>query len=312
MADTRTRRPDLEALPVAQRPGFITDKIFPIQPKAMRQGTLYYQDIQSDVVAQTGRTGGVAPTENGVTDAKTTFNLENDEFIDREKIPDAEVAGLGGLDSAQQTAARIGKRAVGNAIEDLTAANILGNVSVTYTDIGSSFVGAVADGFDVVTDYAGDGQVGLVLSSTLFNLVKRYTDVIDRMKYTGVIPASANIVRNLSAEQLAIALGVDFVLIGNRRQWYSQSATYQTRGAIVKIPMPGSTPMPNEDVQVGRTLWFSPNGGEPQENELYECHSWYSEDKLSEMVDTRAYAEQHVLNVELIYGLAGIDAALTS
>lgn len=311
MADSRTRRPDLEALPVAQRPGFITDMIFPMLPRAMRQGTLYFQDIQSDVSAQTGRVAGTAPTTNLIADAQTTYNLENDEFIDREEIPDGDIAGLGGLDAAQQVGARRGKRAVGNAVEDLTAANILANGSVSYTDIGSSYVGAVADAYDTLQDYPGDGLVVLVTSSKLFNLVKRYTDVIDRMKYTGVIPASANVVRNLSAEQLAIALGVDGVLIGNNTQWYSQSVTYQDRQALVKIPMDKMTD-PIEDVQVGRTAWFSATGSVPAAPELYECHTWYSEEQLSEMVDVRAYAEQHVLNVELIAGLDGIDGALTS
>lgn len=310
MADTRTRRPDLEMLPVAQRPGFLTGQIFPLLPRAQRQGTLYFSDIQSDVSAQTGRVAGTAPTTNLIADAQTTYNLENDEFIDREEIPDGDIAGLGGLDSAQQVGARRGKRAVGNAVEDLTAANILANGSATYTDIGTSYVGAVADAFDSLQDYPGDGMVVLVTSSKLFNLVKRYTDVIDRMKYTGVIPASANVVRNLSAEQLAIALGVDGVLIGNNTQWYDQSATYQDRQALVKIPMASVDPI--EDVQVGRTCWFSPTGSMPAEGELYEVHTWFSDEQLSEMVDVRAYAEQKVLNVELIAGLDGVDGALTS
>ena len=47
--DTRTRRPDLEALPIAQRPGYLTGILFPMLPRAMMQGTLYYHDILSDV-----------------------------------------------------------------------------------------------------------------------------------------------------------------------------------------------------------------------------------------------------------------------
>ena len=93
--DTRQRRPDLEALPVAQRPGFLSGRIFPMLPKMMRQGTQYFQGVKADHAAQTGRTGGTAPTSYLVSDEKVAFNLENDEFIDREEIPDDEIAGLG-------------------------------------------------------------------------------------------------------------------------------------------------------------------------------------------------------------------------
>lgn len=307
--DTRTRRPDLEALEYA-RPSYITDKIFPMLPVGMRQGTLYYQDLQSDVAAQTGRTAGVAPTTTTAADAKTTYNLENDEFIDRQLIPDDAIAGLGGLDAAQQQRARVGKRAVGNAIEDLTAANVLGNGSVVYTDIGASIVQAVGIGYDALADLAGDGPIALVLSSRLYKLVKRYAEVVDRMKYTGVIAKDVTDVRGVSRMQLAACLGVDEILVGNNEQWYTQSATYQDRGALVMLPNGGVDP--NEIAQVGRTAWFSPTGGVPTDDKLFEVHTWYSEDKVSEIVDVRAYAEQHVLNVEHIYGLSGIDTALTS
>jgi len=307
MADDRTPRPDLAALPYTDD-GPLTGLIFPMLPRAMRQGTLYYQDIQADVSAQTGRTAGTAPTTNLVADAQTTYNLENDEFIDREEIPDGDIAGLGGLDAAQQTAARIGKRSVMNAVEDLTVANVLGNGSVTYTDIGSSFVAACQLGYDVLKDYDGNGEIALAISSRLFSLVKRYEEVVDRFKFTGVLPAPSRDVRNISQDQLAAALGVDRVIVGNNTQWYTQSATYQDRAALIKLPNPGMEP--KEIVQVGRTAWFSPTGAMPTGEELFEVHSWYSKEQLSEMVDVRAYAEQHVLNVELIYGLDGVDSDL--
>ena len=307
MADSRTPRPDLAALEYT-RPIFLTDRIFPMLPRAMRQGVVYWQDIQTDVAAQTGRTAGTAPTTNLIADAKTAFNLENDEFIDREEVPDGDIAGLGGLDAAQQVAARRGKRAVGNAIEDLTVANVLANGSATYTDIGSSLVAAAQLGYDVLQDYPGSGPIALCVSSRVFSLIKRYEEVVDRFKFTGVLPAAGRDVRNISADQLAAALGVDLVLVGNNTQWYTQSATYYARGALVKLPVQGVDPV--EEPQAGRTLWFSADGGTPAGDALFECHSWFSELKLSEMVDVRAYAEQKVFNVEHIYGLAGLDTDL--
>ena len=310
MADSRTRRPDLEALPVAQRPFFITDRVFPLLPKAMRQGTLYYSDIISDVSAQTGRTAGNAPNENTISDQKTTFDLENDEFIDREKIPDGDIAGLGGLDAAQMKAARKGKRAVGNAVEDLTAANILANGSVTYTDIGSSLIRAVGNKVDAILDYEGASRVALVISARLFHMIKTYKEIKASMAFTGVPITTLRDVRGVRPDQVAAALGVDEIIIGNNTQWYNQSSTYQDRAALVALP--DGNVEPDEIVQVGRTLWFSATGIVPAAEDLYEVHTWYSDEKLSEMCDVRAYAEQHVLNVELIGGLSGIDGNLTS
>lgn len=310
MADTRQHRPDLERLPVAQRPGYITGRLFPMLPKGSRQGTQYYSDIEADVAAQTGRSAGTAPNQETLSDQKTTFNLEDDEFIKRIEVPDDDIAGLGGLNPAQQKAARKGKRSVGNAIEDLTASNVLDNASVSYNDIGSSIIDAVTEGMGTVMDYEGDGPVALVISFKLFHLIKRYTEIKDAMAYTGVPTSTLRDVRGVRPNQVAAALGVDEVILGNNTQWYSQSATYQDRAAVVKLPEPSMEP--DEDVQVGRTLWFSPTGLMPQTGQLYEVHAWYSEDEISEMVDVRAYAEQKVFNDELIYGLSGIDGELTS
>ena len=306
MADTRTRRPDLEAAEY-KAPSYLTPMVFPMLPRAMRQGTLYFQDILADIAAQTGRTAGNAPTENTIADANTTYNLENDEFIDREKIPDGDIAGLGGLDMAQMKAARKGKRAVGEAIEDLTVANLLANGSVSYVDIASSFLAAVDLGRDTLQDYA-EGRIALCLSQRLFSLVKRYDEVIERMKFTGVIASGLTDVRSISQMQLAAALNLDLVMTGPNTAWYDQSATYQDRAALVVLPDMNAGP--DEELQAGRTLWFSATGAMPTAEAMFEVHTWYSEDKVSEMCDVRAYAEQKVLNAELIYGLDGLDTDL--
>jgi hypothetical protein len=308
MADTRERRTDLEAIPY-KRPQMLTPTLFPMLPRAQRQGVIYYQDYAADPSAQTGRTAGTAPTTTLVADAQTTFNLENDEFIKRMEIPDGDIAGLGGLDKAQMVAARRGMRAVGNSVEALTAANILANASVTYVDILASLIDAVGVGYETLADRA-EGRVALVCSHRIFNRIKQYDEVVERMKFTGVLPASVNDVRGISAAQLSAALGVDDVLVGPTALWYTASAAYQDRAALVVIP--DGDMEPTEDLQVGRTLWFMPDGGTPAvDPALFEIHSFFSDTELSEMVDVRAYAEQHVFNAELIYGLDGIDAENT-
>jgi len=310
MADTRIRRPDLEELPVAQRPFYVTERILPLLPKAVRQGTLYYSELQSDVSAESDRTAGEAPNENTISDAKTTFDLENEEYIDREKIPDCEIAGLGGLDAAQMKAARKGKRAVGNSIEKLTAANILDNGNATYTDIGSSLIRTLGQRRDVLLDLEGVNSIALVISSRLFHLIKTYEEIQEAMAYTGVPITSLRDVRGVRPNQVAATLGVDEIIVANNTQWYTESATYQDRAALVALP--DGNVEPDEVVQLGRTLWFSPSGIVPAAEELYEVHTWFSSEKVSEMCDVRAYAEQHMLNDELIEGLSGIDGTLTS
>lgn len=308
--DSRTRRPDLEALPIAQRPFYVTERILPLLPKAVRQGTQYYSEIQSDVSAESDRTAGEAPNENTISDQKTTFDLENEEFIDREKIPDCEIAGLGGLDAAQMKGARKGKRAVGSEVEKLTAANILANGNVTYTDIGSSLIRTVGQRRDVLLDLEGVNSIALVISSRLFHMIKTYKEIKESMAFTGVPITTLQDVRGVRPNQVAATLGVDEIIVANNTQWYNESATYEDRAALVALP--DASVEPDEIVQVGRTLWFSATGIVPAAEDLYEVHTWYSDEKLSEMCDVRAYAEQHMFNDDLIEGLSGIDGGLTS
>ena len=301
--DTRTRRPDLERLPY-KAPNYLTPQIFPFLPRAMKQGVLYYADIQTETAAETGRSGGTAPTAVNLSDAHTTYDLDTDEFIKRMGIPDAEIPGFGGLDAAQQVAARKGKRSVGLAIEDLTVANVLANASVTYVDILNSLIGAVDLGRDTLMDRA-DGQIAFVCSSRIFNRIKRYDTIIDRMKFTGVMASGIRDVRSISAAQLAAALNVDAILVGPNSEWYDDDADYQDRAALMVLPDPSAEPI--EELQAGRTVWFSADGIAVSADTMFEIHSYYSDNLLSEQVDVRAYAEQHMLNTELIYGLDGID-----
>lgn len=300
-----TRRQDLEALPY-KNPGYLTQQIFPRVYRAVRQGVLYWSDIIADSAAQTGRTAGAAPTAETINDQKSSFNLENDEFIDRVKVPEEDITGLGGLLPAQMKAARVGKRNVSASVEALTVANVLNNGTSPEVDILSSLIAAVEVAKDTVSDYGANGQIVMVCSTTIFGVIKRYDEIIDRMKYTGVLASGINDVRGISAAQLAAALNLDGVLVGPRSAWYSASTTYQDRAAIMVLP--DQTTDPDEEIQAGRTVWFSPDGMPPTGPEtLFTVESYHSDDLKSEIVDVQAYAEQHLLNPELIYVLKGID-----
>lgn len=212
-------------------------------------------------------------------------------------------------------AARTGKRSVGVAVEDLTVANVLASGSSPVRDILTTLIGAVEIAKDTVIDAASSGgasgKVVLVCSSKIFGIVKRYSEIISRMKHTGIIAGGTNDVRGVSAMQLAACLNLDGVLVGPNSEWYDDETTYQDRAAVMVLPDPNVEPV--EEAQAGRTVWFSPADGGPPTGEetLFTCESYYSDDLRSEVVDTQAYAEQMLMNPELIYVLKGIDEGNT-
>lgn len=300
-----TRRQDLEALDY-KNPGNLTQVIFPRVFRAVRQGVLYWRDIVADSAAQTGRTAGAAPTAQTITDNKSSFNLENDEFIDRVKVPQEDIAGMGGLLQAQMNAANIGKRNVAEAVEDLTVANVLNNGISPEADILGSLIEAVETAKASVMDKTANGKIVLVCSSVVFGIIKRYSAIIERMKFTGVLASGINDVRGISQEQLAAALNLDGVLVGPKSSWYDESSVYQDRAAVMVLPDPNVEPI--VEAQAGRTIWFSPDGIAPAGDQtLFSVESFYSDDLRSEVVDVQAFAEQKLLNPELIYVLKGID-----
>jgi len=295
------RRPDLERLPY-KAPRYLTPMLFPLMGRLVKQGTVYYQDIVADSAAQTGRTSGDAPTAQKLTDQHTTFDLDDDEFIDRINIPAQEIAGLGGLQRAQQKGARVAKRNVATAVEDLTVANILGNASANKRDILDSLLDAV----DIARDYVMDrvpGRIALVCSQRIFSRIKRYDAVIERMKFTGVLASGSRDVRSISALQMASVLDLDEVLVGPNSEWYDDDTDYQDRAAIVALPDPMVDP--DEEIQIGRTIAFSPLDAEF--NDLFQIETFYSDDLRSEVLDAQIFAEQKVFNPEGIYILDGID-----
>ncbi len=307
--DTRTRRPDLERLEV-KNPGWITPQLAPVLGKEATRGTQFYSDLITDESAQTGRSSGSAPNEKTITDSYEDYNLTDDEFIQRVKVADDDIEGLGGLAAAQMKAGRKGKRAVGKAIEDLTVANTLDNGDISETDIGSSILDDIEDAYWTVADNAeGNSRIVMACSNIIFSLLKRYTEVKDRMKHTGVIAQDVEDVRGISAMQMAGVLNVDGVIVGPKDSWYTGATA---KNAVVLIALPSDGVEPDEEAQFARTLWFSPTAASPAGANMVTMHSYYSEEKLSEMVDSRAYAEQKVFNPELAYRLVGVDSGPTS
>lgn len=298
-----TKRPDLEAAPYKD-PGHIHKFIFPFFERMVKAGTLYYQDIVSDVTAQTDRTLGTAPTAVRIDSASTTWSLS--EYIKRVKVDASEIEQLGGLLAAQMKAARHGKRAVADDLEALAiaatfgdAANLAGNV-----DILTSFLAALDTAKETIMDVA-DGQVAIFGARKIIGRLKRYNEVVERMTFTGVLPGAVRDVRSISDVQLAAALGIDTILAGpstaSAKGWLGGSSAYDGYVGVVILPDPGTDP--DEEIQFGRMV--SMNSG--SNGELMAVESYYSDDLRSEVVDTVAWANLKAFNKECAYILKGID-----
>jgi len=295
----RERRPDLEAAEF-KSPPFIGNFIMPRLVRQVKAGTYYYMDVLADADPQTDRTLASAPTATSITSSSSTWSMA--ELIKRYKIDQSEVEQLGGLAAAQAKGARAGKRSCMGRLETLIATAVWGS-GATTANILNSLKKAVDVAKETVMDYA-DGRVALFGAKRTIDRVKRYSEVIDRMKYTGVLPGSVRDVRSISDEQLAAALDVDVVLAGPTTQWAGSTSTYDEYLGVVVLPDP--TVDMDEEVQFGRTLVMGVPNEAAAEN-VFQVESWFSDDLISEVVDTRLWYSIETLNVEALYILTGCD-----
>ena len=295
---TVRRRPDLEAMDV-KMPNYIGGRIAPVLGRAFKTGTVYFKDIRADSGAQTGRSLGAAPTNNLYTAAKTTFDLDSDELIDRNGAGRSEIDMLGGILPAQIEFARKGRRAVGDVMEGYVAAAVLAATQIR--DIGDSIIDAVDTAKAVIQDTV-PGLVAFVCSQRIYNRISRYTEIAARMTYTGVPLTTIEEVRGLKARQMAAILNVDMVLIGPNSTWYDGSATYTDRAALVMIPETEDPIDPRSELQTLRMITLELEG---TPDVLVE--SFYNSNLKTEQVDVQQWAELKTFNAEGIYTLTGID-----
>jgi hypothetical protein len=297
-----TLRPDLAALPF-KSPGFVAETLLPPVLKNVKAGTLFYQDIVADQAAQTNRTLASAPTAYAIASASTTYTLA--EKIHRAKVDASEIEQLGGLAAAQAKAARRGKRSVMKAVEDLVVAATFGDATIQHRDILSSFLNAVALAKEVIQDNA-DGRVALFGARRVVDRLKRYSEITGKMIYTGMLPAErAKDVRNITDDILAGVIGVDVVLAGPTTEWLGGGSAYDGYLGLAILPDPNVEQ--DEEVQFGRTFCMNVDGA----GGLFEVTSFYSDDLISEVVDTRAWVNVLTFNKEACYILQGVDEANT-
>ncbi len=290
-----TRRTDLEAIPF-KNPGFIGGSIFPNFETKQKTGTLYFDDIVADAAAQTDRTLGTAPAAVRIDSASTSYTCA--EKIKRYKIDESEILLRGGLDAAQAKMARKGKRSVAGAIENLAVAATFGDIAnIAHADILASFLMALDTGKEAVEDYA-DGKLALFGAQKIISRLKRYDEIVERMKFTGVLAGGVRDVRSISDEQLAAALNVDVILSGPSSEWLGAASAYDGYLGLCILPNPQVDP--DEEVQFGRTMIYDDDG-------LFKVETFYSDDLKSEVCDVQSWVNLIALNKESCYIFTGVD-----
>jgi hypothetical protein len=271
--------------------------LMPALARQVKAGTVYFMDYDAGGSVQTDRTLATAPTANSMTSSSTTWTMA--EKIYRAKIDQSEIEQLGGLDSAQMKAARVGKRAVMGAIETLVVTATMGSAATKYNILNSAlkYIGIAKE---TVLDYA-EGRVALFGQRRTIERLKRYTEIATRMTFSGVIPRDMRDVRSISDEQLAAAVGVDVVLGGPAASW---GGTYDEYLGVIVLPDPNIDP--DETYQFGRTMVL-PVPAEGNVANIFKVESFFSDDLKSEVVDTTAWVNAVTFNAEALVILTGFD-----
>lgn len=287
----RMLRPDLAQVDVHQVTPYIASRILPPLYVGQKVGNLYYMAVQADSAAQTGRTLGAAPT--AVTLAATSDTFSCAERIKRVQVPDSEIRLHGGnLQRAQESAARVGKRSICRSLEDAVEALLQAQ---SGEDILDSLLESIDTGIDAIQRVPG--TLAFICGWTTFRRITRFSEITNTLLRTGVPTAAmAQSVRNIDAPTLASILGVQEVLVGDDDHWAAGEAY------LVKLPDPSVDPV--EVPQIGRVITYVPEemGGGP-----FEMASYYDDQLITEVVDTRCWDDPEIYNATGIYKLYGID-----
>lgn len=300
-----TRRRDLEALPF-KAPPYIGARLMPYFTVGQKTGTIYFDDIVADATAQTDRTLGTAPTAVRIDSANSSFTVT--EKIKRYKIDESEIELRGGLAAAQAKMSRKGKRSVLGRYEETVIASTFGDESnINSQDILASFLQALDVAVETILDYSdGTGIVALFGAHRVIQRLKRYDEVVEKMKFTGVLANGVNDVRAISNNHLASALDIDLILNGptSTTYWLGGSSAYDGWLGLMVIPESAENAMdPDEQTQFGRQVTMPIGDGDGG----FKVETYYSDDLKSEVCDTTGWQIPFVMNKELCYILKGID-----
>lgn len=298
------RREDLELPLLELNPyhGAIGTRILPITQTGQKAGTYYYQVLQADAAAQTGRTVTAAPTRVNITENSGTYSVA--EIIKGYTIPRSSVpTQFRTMARADMVGAKAALRSVLRKHETDVAAQLLGSQNA---DILDSFIGAARTGLKTIKRYPG--PKALVASQTVFQKIMDYTEITARFNAASAqisgLDAEAIIARDPQALKLVLAaiIGVDEVLVGDDDIWYDGDSAYQDRAALVVLPREEELSEIEEPVY-GKTYRYLPDG---QEYPFYIESLYDGDDKLNKY-DALTWYSLEVMNSGAAYVLGGID-----
>lgn len=300
------RREDLEVALLDLNPylGAIGTTILPQTDVDQKIGTYYFQTLQADAAAQTGRGVTSAPTRVNITENSATFSCA--EIIKGYTIPrDSVKTQFRGIERADMKGAKAALRSVLRKHETDVAALVLAQAGAV-DNIESSFITTAQSALKTIKRYPG--EKALVMSHTIFNRIMNYTEITDRFGLASAQVQGATAEAVLAREPDALKLllraiiGVDQVLIGDDDIWFDGSADYQDRCAVVSLPSSDDLSEIEEAV-FGKTYRYLPEG----QDYPFFIESFYDDDDKLNKYDAQEWYSLEVMNAGANVILAGID-----
>ena len=300
------RREDLELALLELNPylGAIGTSILPMNDVMGKTGTYYYQDLEADAAAQTGRSASAAPSEVVIGENSSTWSAA--EVIKRYLWSRDSVKTMGGLARTDVIAAKAALRSVLRKHETDVAAAVLANASAVVDDIEASFIQTAQNALKTIHRYPG--KKALVMSYTVFHRVMRYTEITNRFGLSSVGLGGDMGMQIVAREPEALKLllksiiGVDEVLIGDDDIWYDGSAVYTDRAAVIALPDEEQFSEMGE-AQFGKTFRYLPDG----QSYPYYIESHYDQNDLTNKYDASIWYSLEVMNTGALVILDGID-----
>ena len=294
------RRRDLEMLPVQYPEKFIGSRLFPKINVQERSGKIFYRAITVDKTPVKGRAKGASLTKTLLTDENLDYAVVSTE--ERYAAP-KEYYKQWGQEATDKAGGKASKRSVIRSLENDYAEVILGGTP--NLDVGDKFFQSVIDAKKNLRRIRG--RVAFVCSEVVFHRIMNYSEIQERLKYTGVIAESGMVIRGLKPSILQEILDVDEILIGDDEIWHDGNVLFADRAALVKIPeMEVDFPDLIVDPHFAIKLQTIPG----EENSEFEVEYYYDDDDKTHCYDATAYTDLKILNSEGLYLFEGIDDAL--
>lgn len=280
---SKVLRTDLVGVPFSMA-GYIAEQIFPTAIVPMEGGTYEYSDYGSAGAAS--RTIGASVT--GDTSDFGSVAYACVQYLAKPVIPWERNANQDPIPVVAGA-----KRAVAGQIE-AAAATVLN--ALADTNIADDITSGLEIARNDLMGKAAGGQIALVCSASNFAKICADTGINTRAGF--VNNANGVSAREALANALAVAIGVDKVLIGNSTSWTGNKVW------LVVLPTAGSDA--KSEVQLGRNIVKSQGEG------LYVVEEVEDTVKRGQRFDTYAQCVIKLFNSELVKTLDIVDLSSDS